>query len=64
MISKQAQSGDLLRHPIDLCPCVRRGEPDQQEKAAPDLSGGAPFDTDLRARDPLKQNAQALLDRY
>jgi hypothetical protein len=47
-----------------LCPRVRRGEPDQQEKAAPDLSGGAAFDTDLRARDPLKQNAQALLDRY
>jgi hypothetical protein len=43
---------------------VRAGEADEEQKSAIDFSGRPLTNADLRARDPLEQNSQALLDGY
>ena len=63
-IGEKSEAGNLVGHPFDLRLIVGSRKANENQKSAIDFSGRPLTNADLRARDPLEQNSQALLDGY
>src|SRR5207253_162453 len=58
-VAEEAKSEDLVGHPLELRLAVGLREADEEQEAAPDLSGEALADAYGRARHPLHEHAHA-----